>query len=1016
MLCLAGEAHCQQDVDFHLNAHLFPGQNILKVKRDFHDPYLWVLAQNNKVYRVNSLTLAIDDYTSKFAAFSSLPFVDIAGRSQDTVFVATNSTSVIEYKKGIFKDLATLSGLSGTINEVGMDSFGNGTMFTLMIATSTGIYNYDFVDEVFYPTTPFVAYNRLFETTYRSEAFSQLYYQLYDNTKQYPVAFKTTYTTYGGGGLLYNTPEFGYHINTFYYTDSYYNANVLYLNQFWGTETGLFQNNWNESYFLTAPYKHYLTGIKVNKVTSIYGLTSFTSVANPVMKENLLIGTDQGFYFSNSGYGKFTNGLLNDYNTFTFDSDIGKKVINDVCVNATSYSKTICEDGVWVAATDGLYLVKPDYGKYLNSQTIQAVNFENQPDNVSSLSVCAGNSIDAVTDPSVYNGNVIQWYKNGTELPGESKNSLTINSAGDYNAVLYDPCSAAHFETNHLRVTTISSPVFSFNYPDVVQQCSGTPYTLAVDNNPAYSYRWYTNDVLNGVTTSSFDVTQNGRYKVEVSACTNSWIPSKEVEVDLVTLPIPQITQDKAVYCAEDIATLTVNTPVSADYTINWNLNGTLLPADKNLTSIMTGTPGSYTVTLKGPSAGCSQTSAALLLQFVQPPILGQFPAEARACNNGVLKVVTTGGDASNYKYRWYTNDVLNGGTDAQYVVTATGKYRVEASTCAGSWVSSNTIQVDIVNLPTPVLTADKPAYCTGDNATLTINVPADPTYTINWYKDGALLATNTNQTTVITNIGGTYKVEVVNNLANYDGTTCTSASGEQTLSFSTPPTVSIQKIIKTTLCDGQTVSLLASHNSGTVKWSTGETTDQINVATSGTYTATITSAGGCQVSASTDVAFLANPVFTLADAAVCSHLGPITLVGPAGYVDYTWNGVKGNQTYQVSQPGKVSLTITDENGCQATQTVTVTDACTELFIPNVFTPNGDGINDTWKIDGLSNNPPIEVRIFNRYGIKLFENTGYGTPWDGKYGGKPVPRGVYYYLINVTGTNKTYSGPLTVVY
>ncbi len=71
-------AYCQQqDVEFHLINRLCPGTKILKVKCDFHDPYVWVLAQNNQVYRVNSLTLAIDNYTSQFASYTSLPFIDI---------------------------------------------------------------------------------------------------------------------------------------------------------------------------------------------------------------------------------------------------------------------------------------------------------------------------------------------------------------------------------------------------------------------------------------------------------------------------------------------------------------------------------------------------------------------------------------------------------------------------------------------------------------------------------------------------------------------------------------------------------------------------------------------------------------------------------------------------------------------------------------------------------------------------------------------------------------------------
>ena len=1029
MLCLAAEAYSQQDVDFHLNAYLFPGKNILKVKRDFYDPYLWVLAQNNEVYRVNSLTLAVDDYTSKFAAYNTLKFTDIAGRSQDTVFVATSSTSVIEYKKGIIKDIGKLPGISGTINQVGMDHIyypgwvGStdplNSLILLMIATTTNIYYYDCVNEVIISTGTLPANNQLFETTYRTEVFSNLGFRDYfDDTKQYPILYKNIYNGYVGA-LFYNTPEFGYHVNTVYNIDDLGYAEAIYLTQLWGTENGLFQNNWDRSYYLTSSYQHYLSGIKVNKVTSIYGLTSFGSTPG-LTKENLLVGTDQGFYFSNSGYAKYVGGPLYDYNTFTFDADVGKKVINDICVNATSYTKQICEDGAWVAANDGLYLLKPDYGKYLSTiQTLQAINFENQPATVTSTNLCNGSSVTAVVNTGIYTGNTLQWYKDGNELPAQSSNRLTINTAGDYYAVLYDPCGTAHLSSNHLKVTTTASPVFSFNYPDDIQQCGNAPFILKTDDNSGYQYRWYTNGVLNGNTASSYTATQSGKYKVEVSACTNSWVPSKEVEVDMITLPTPQISPDKPVYCAEDVATLSENAPVDATYTINWYLNGTVIPADVNLTSISTTTAGTYTVILTGTVPGCSQTSSPFQLQFTPAPTIGMFPAEARACNSETLEVLTPGGDNLNYTYRWYTNGVLNGSTGKQLQVTETAQYRVEVSLCQGSWVSSNTIQVDIVNLPPiSVITTDKPNYCAGDNATLSLPIAADPSYTINWYRDNTLVAAYSNQTSITTNVAGSYTASVVNNAKNYDGTYCTeTTAAAQTLSFDPATSVIIEKSANTSLCDGQTVNLSAHYSGGTLTWSTGQTTDQIAVTATGTYTATVTSPNGCTSTATADISFLPNPVLNISNAAVCSSKNqPITLVAPSGYAQYTWNGQAGTSTYQVNTAQTVTLTVTDANGCQATQQIAVADNCPDLVIPNTFTPNNDNINDYWVIEGVHNNADLRVRVFNRYGTKLYDNIGYGTPWNGEYGGRKVPAGVYYYLINVPSKNKTYSGPLTILY
>ena len=84
------------------------------------------------------------------------------------------------------------------------------------------------------------------------------------------------------------------------------------------------------------------------------------------------------------------------------------------------------------------------------------------------------------------------------------------------------------------------------------------------------------------------------------------------------------------------------------------------------------------------------------------------------------------------------------------------------------------------------------------------------------------------------------------------------------------------------------------------------------------------------------------------------------------------------------------------------------------INIPNAFTPNGDGINDTWNIANLNTYPKITVTIFNRIGTQVFFSNGYPAAWDGNYKGSQVPPGTYYYVI--TGVNaQPLSGYVTVI-
>lgn len=104
---------------------------------------------------------------------------------------------------------------------------------------------------------------------------------------------------------------------------------------------------------------------------------------------------------------------------------------------------------------------------------------------------------------------------------------------------------------------------------------------------------------------------------------------------------------------------------------------------------------------------------------------------------------------------------------------------------------------------------------------------------------------------------------------------------------------------------------------------------------------------------------------------------------------------------------------LTVDNG-----TCFITDEATvfvekDLEIPNTFTPNGDGINDTWEILGIEDYPDCDVQVFSRWGQLIFQTTGYSKDkrWDGtSKSGKELSAGVYYYVINLR--DEQYDKPL----
>ncbi|HXH98664.1 MAG TPA: PKD domain-containing protein [Sphingobacteriaceae bacterium] len=108
------------------------------------------------------------------------------------------------------------------------------------------------------------------------------------------------------------------------------------------------------------------------------------------------------------------------------------------------------------------------------------------------------------------------------------------------------------------------------------------------------------------------------------------------------------------------------------------------------------------------------------------------------------------------------------------------------------------------------------------------------------------------------------------------------------------------------------------------------------------------------------------------------------------------------------------TLTVTTDKGCIASDEIFI-KVLKFPEVPNTFTPNSDGINDTWNIKYLESYPGATVEIFNRYGERLFQSVNYPTAWDGSRNGSELPVGTYYYIINPKNGRKVISGSVTIL-
>ncbi|MBK7270520.1 MAG: gliding motility-associated C-terminal domain-containing protein [Flavobacteriales bacterium] len=183
------------------------------------------------------------------------------------------------------------------------------------------------------------------------------------------------------------------------------------------------------------------------------------------------------------------------------------------------------------------------------------------------------------------------------------------------------------------------------------------------------------------------------------------------------------------------------------------------------------------------------------------------------------------------------------------------------------------------------------------------------------------------------------------------------------------------------------------------------------------TVTASYTNVCAQTVTASVDFTIVdADPIVLIADNVFteCSEDSIPLLVqgsGGNGGLTFQWGeGTPGNLLFVAGDTdGMYVCTATDDCGVSVSITVEVDVDC-EILIPNVFSPNNDGANDRFEIEGIRSKTNT-VRIFNRWGQMVFETSNYNNQWDGD----DLPDGTYFYEVLVEGVTDAYTGHLTIL-
>ncbi|HRH69869.1 MAG TPA: gliding motility-associated C-terminal domain-containing protein [Flavobacteriales bacterium] len=188
--------------------------------------------------------------------------------------------------------------------------------------------------------------------------------------------------------------------------------------------------------------------------------------------------------------------------------------------------------------------------------------------------------------------------------------------------------------------------------------------------------------------------------------------------------------------------------------------------------------------------------------------------------------------------------------------------------------------------------------------------------------------------------------------------------------------------------------------NGATYTWSTGEEGTSIVVETSGVYHVTM-DRSGCLLSDTVIVDVDEPLALTLPNdtsIALCGTSAFTIATGPIPpNADVIWSTGATSTSIHVTEAGTYSVSASAPDHCPASASILISDVCQyPVFAPNAFSPDGDGINDTWRPVWQANDAATwEVTIMDRWGNILFGASGRSVSWDGTVDGRPMPTGVY---------------------
>jgi len=600
--------------------------------------------------------------------------------------------------------------------------------------------------------------------------------------------------------------------------------------------------------------------------------------------------------------------------------------------------------------------------------------------------------------------------------PAQANTSnLTGLAAGSYSVTVFDShqCTVS-------ASSTISEPAaLTVSVVKTDASCDasldGTATATVNGGVTNYNYQW---DGTTG--NSSVNGLDNGNHSVVVTDANNCTASSNFVIDTVYELHVTTSSTNASCFGVADGTATVAALNGTSPYSYLWT------PSAQTVSNV-TGLPaGNYTVILTD-SKNCIATATTTINEPTQ--IVLSFNHTDPRCTgiaDGTADVTAIGG-AGNYVYDWA---YLPGTPDNNSLTAiAAGVYDITVTDGSSCSVSANVTLLNPPSLDAQLINKTEITCANAADGSVEASVSGGtPPISFQW-NNGSSLAVQNNLAP------GNYSVTVSDN---------NGCDTSLNVSFVAPPLISVAFLNADSVsCPSYTDGQIQVSGAGGTPGSTVSyeySTDGINFQSSeffqglgaGSYHLIIRDSQGCTKDTTINIYEPPKPELTILPQDSTIQLGKslalVSSITPYNAADinfHSWSPVTGLNCADCPSPIAApyahtvyTLTVNYLSGCSISQTITVFVGDGEIFyVPNAFTPNGDGNNDVFTIYGFGL-AKANLKIFNRWGEKVFDSQNQWHGWDGTYKGEMQAPGVYTYYVEgiyLNGKIKEKKGSVTLI-